>query len=50
MRLDKAKVARATVRFAKQGGQGVIVPGGLIVTAAHVITWVGTGGMALGDR
>ena len=50
MRLDKAKVARATVRFAKQGGQGVIVPGGLIVTAAHVIAWVGTGGMAFGDR
>lgn len=50
MRLDKAQVARATVRFVTQGKQGVIVPCGLIVTAAHVITWEGTGSMALGDN
>jgi hypothetical protein len=50
MRLDKAKIARATVRFLKQGGQGVVVPGGLIVTAAHVITWDGTGSMPQGER
>src|SRR6266852_2547138 len=42
----KTKVARATVRFPAQGGQGVVVPSGLIVTAAHVIKWDGRGQMA----
>jgi len=32
------------------GGQGVLVPGQLIVTAAHVVSWSAEGGMALGDR
>jgi hypothetical protein len=33
----------------KQGGQGILVPGGYILTAAHCVDWSGTGGMALGD-
>ena len=33
------------------GGQGVLVPGGFVLTAAHCITWDGTiAGMALGDH
>jgi S1-C subfamily serine protease len=46
VRLDKVKIARATVRFPGKGGQGVIVPGGMIVTAAHVVNWDVTGQMA----
>jgi S1-C subfamily serine protease len=42
------RVARATVHF-PVGGQGVLVPGHLILTAAHVIDWDHTGRMALGD-
>lgn len=38
-----AAVASATVRLPRHGGQGVIVPGGYIVTAAHVVQWRGTG-------
>jgi S1-C subfamily serine protease len=46
----KQRVKAATVRLTKQGGQGVLVPGGYILTAAHCIEWSGTGGMALGDH
>ena len=42
-------VAAATVRFPERGGQGVLVPGGLILTTAHVVDWTDTGAMALGD-
>ena len=42
-------VAAATVRFPERGGQGVLVPGGLILTAAHVVDRTDTGAMALGD-
>jgi S1-C subfamily serine protease len=35
--LDREKIAAAVGRFPRRGGQGVIVPGKLIVTAAHVI-------------
>jgi Trypsin-like peptidase domain len=45
----KGRVAEATVRIEKVGGQGVLVPGGFILTAAHCIEWDGSGGMALGD-
>jgi hypothetical protein len=38
----KDRVAAATVRF-ERGGQGVLVPGGLILTAAHVVNWPHTG-------
>lgn len=44
----RARIAGATVRFSD--GEGVIVPGNLIVTAAHVLReWSSAGGMALGD-
>jgi hypothetical protein len=43
----KDKIANATVKFLKLGGQGVVVRGGLILTAAHVIHWDGTGEMGL---
>ena len=33
----RARIAAATVRFKARSGQGVIVPGPLIVTAAHVL-------------
>jgi hypothetical protein len=34
---------RATVRLPRKGGQGVLVPGNLIVTAAHCIGWSSEG-------
>ena len=43
-----ARVSNATVRIG--GGQGVLVPGGFILTAAHCIKWNGEGAMALGDH
>jgi hypothetical protein len=47
---DREKIVAATVRFRQRGGQGVIVPGNMIVTAAHVLhEWSSTGGMTLGD-
>jgi Trypsin-like peptidase domain len=55
MEAVKKRVAAATVRFNRRGGQGVLVPvsdrlgGGLILTAAHVIHWTHTGMMTLGD-
>jgi hypothetical protein len=45
-----AHVINATVRLDNLGGQGVLVPGGFILTAAHCIQWNGEGGMAMGDR
>ena len=42
-------VEKATVRLTGKGGQGVLVPGGLIVTAAHCVNWYLEGGMAMGD-
>jgi hypothetical protein len=44
----KHAVVGATVRFPERG-QGVLVPGQLILTAAHVIEWRIEGAMALGD-
>ncbi len=45
----RAKIEAATVRFPRKDGQGVLVPGQMIVTAAHVVSWSTEGGMALGD-
>jgi hypothetical protein len=42
-------IETATVRLPRRGGQGVLVPGNLIVTAAHVIGWTSEGAMAYGD-
>jgi S1-C subfamily serine protease len=41
-----ARVAAAVVRLPRKGGQGVVVPGGFVVTAAHCIEWTAEGGMA----
>jgi S1-C subfamily serine protease len=45
----KDRVRRATVRLPKWGGQGVLVPGGYILTAAHCITWDGPGYLLAGQ-
>jgi hypothetical protein len=45
----RSAIERATVRLPRRGGQGVLVPGRLIVTAAHVIGWTAEGEMAYGD-
>jgi hypothetical protein len=42
-------VEAATVRLVGTSGQGVLVHGGFVLTAAHCIQWSGTGGMAMGD-
>jgi hypothetical protein len=56
--LLKTRAEKATVRFLRrdeQGadapvGQGVLVPGGFIITATHCINWDGEGTMVLGDH
>ena len=44
------QVAQAIVRLPRLGGQGVVVPGGFIVTAAHCRGRTTEGWMALGDN
>ena len=44
----KVAIMEATVHLPKLGGQGVLVPGNLILTAAHCISWDSSGGMTLG--
>ena len=46
----RAQVATATVRLTAKGGQGVLIPGGFVVTAAHCVDWAADGGMVLGDH
>jgi CBS domain-containing protein len=46
----KARVEAATVRLSKLGGQGVLMPGGIVLTACHCIEWSGEAAMALGDH
>lgn len=38
------------MKLPRLGGQGVLVPGGFILTAAHCVEWYTTGGMTLGDH
>ena len=48
--MDKKKkdlIERATVRFPRLNGQGVVIRGGFILTAAHVIGWTSNGDMTL---
>ncbi len=46
----KKRTRAATVWLPRKCGQGVLVPGGFILTAAHCIgEWSMDGGMALGD-
>lgn len=48
--LESVKRATVKVSTAERGdGQGVLVPGGFILTAAHCVDWDHTGSMALGD-
>jgi hypothetical protein len=42
-------VVAATVRLPRTGGQGVLVPGGYILTAAHCVEWHTGGMMTLDD-
>lgn len=42
-------IESATVTFTKLGGQGVLVTGNIILTAAHCVEFVCTGAMALGE-
>jgi hypothetical protein len=46
----RARVEAATVRLPGLDGQGVLVRGGYMLTAAHCVEWSGEGGMALGGR
>jgi hypothetical protein len=46
---SKARILAATIQLPSVGGQGVLVPGGFVLTAAHCIEHYGSGGMALGD-
>jgi S1-C subfamily serine protease len=43
------RVRAAAVRLPRLGGQGVLVRGGYLLTAAHCVGWSAEGGMALGD-
>jgi S1-C subfamily serine protease len=55
--VGKVRAEKATVRILRRNSkrifeplaQGVLVPGGYILTAAHCIDWDGEGQMALGD-
>jgi hypothetical protein len=46
----RARLARATVKLTAKGGQGILVPGGYIITAAHCVEYYGSGGMTLGEH
>ena len=46
--MSEEKIAAATVHFPKVGGQGVLIPSGMILTAAHCIAWAGDGRMVVG--
>jgi hypothetical protein len=47
--MTEEEIKAATVRFTKMGGQGVLIPNRLILTAAHCIEWSGDGRMVMGD-
>lgn len=46
----KTTIEQATVAIPKLGGQGFLIPGNLILTAAHCLDWDGDGRMVLGDH
>jgi hypothetical protein len=46
---NKERAARATVTLPRINGRGVLVPGDLILTAAHCIEWDRRGKMSLGE-
>jgi len=39
--VTRERIEAATVRLPDKGGQGVLIPGNLILTAAHCIEWDG---------
>ncbi len=43
------RVKNATVKMTQKGGQGVLIPGEMILTAAHCIDWKCDGSMVLGN-
>ena len=45
----KKRVEKATVKLISKGGQGILVPGGFIITAAHCVDFDCGGSMALGE-
>lgn len=44
------RAGRATVRMTRLGGQGVLVPGGFILTAAHCVSHSASESLTPGDR
>ncbi len=46
----RSDIAEATVNLPKKNGQGVLVAGNLILTAAHSIDWDSDNPMVLGDH
>lgn len=44
-----ARVEAATVKVLRYGGQGVLIPGNMVLTAAHCVEHHNSGGMAYGD-
>src|SRR5262249_25563127 len=44
-----ARVERAVVQFSRNGGRGILVPAGYILSAGHCVSWRQEGGMALGN-
>lgn len=45
----KSGIENATVKLTKKVGQGVLIPGGFILTAAHCVEWSLNDEMVLGD-
>ena len=44
------RVVKAKVRLTRLGGQGVLIPGQMILTAAHCLQFPTDGGAVLGDH
>jgi hypothetical protein len=48
--MDRTDILRATVNLPEKRGRGVLVPGNLILTAAHCLNYSTEGEMVLGDH
>jgi hypothetical protein len=49
-KMTKERTRDATVSLPTAGGQGILVPGRLVLTAAHCVESYASGGMALGEH